>query len=451
MTLRTFIAYLFGSRDAILHITHSRRVLLLGLLFVLSAGFAREYDGEDLLREPWHLLIPLGASLGSSFALYCLVDRVARLQGNRNPFWQGYIVFLALFWMTAPLAWLYAIPVERFLPAADSVRANLWLLGIVATWRVALITRAISVLYRCHWVAAFFVVILFSDAVLWIVLELTPMPILSIMGGIRLTESENVLLGTQFMLRVLGTLSAPIWLFGTVTVAVRRPPDPLAWQRIDIEDDARSSVRPGLWALSAVALVIWVFVLPKTQPEQVRRRIVEKALAEDRLTEALSYMSALERDDFPPHWDSPPRIGYGEATPDLWKIMALIDENDVAPWVHSLYKEKVLAQAGTPAYVGDRLIDLAEMDQQSLEMYTRLLGETPEGREMAARHSFEIENILEDADRPDSHTPISDWRRELLSEIAAIAEVEAPKESPALAPAVVPDEPLLPELQSDAP
>ena len=72
MNIRTLLRYLFGGRQAILELASSRWALVIGLLFVLSASFAREYDGEDLLREPWHLLLPLAASLVSSFVLFCL-------------------------------------------------------------------------------------------------------------------------------------------------------------------------------------------------------------------------------------------------------------------------------------------------------------------------------------------------------------------------------------------
>ena len=64
MTLSTLPRYLLGRESAILEVIESRGVLLLGFLFVLSAGFAREYDGEDLVAEPWHVLIPLAASVG---------------------------------------------------------------------------------------------------------------------------------------------------------------------------------------------------------------------------------------------------------------------------------------------------------------------------------------------------------------------------------------------------
>src|SRR5206468_2426101 len=99
--------------------------------FVLSAGLAREYDGEDLLAEPWHLAIPLGASLASSFLLFAVAYVVAVFRGAPcEPFYGRYLYFLGLFWMTAPLAWLYAIPYERFLSPVGAVQANLLTLGV---------------------------------------------------------------------------------------------------------------------------------------------------------------------------------------------------------------------------------------------------------------------------------------------------------------------------------
>ena len=57
MGVRTFLRYLIGDRAAILAIAASRPAHWVGALFVLSAAFAREYDGEDLWHEPWHLVI----------------------------------------------------------------------------------------------------------------------------------------------------------------------------------------------------------------------------------------------------------------------------------------------------------------------------------------------------------------------------------------------------------
>src|SRR5690349_21302235 len=81
LTFGTLLAYLVGSRKAVLQVANSRTALWLGLLFVLSAGFAREYDGEDLWHEPWHLMLPLVASLGTSFVLYLIVYFAAFRRG----------------------------------------------------------------------------------------------------------------------------------------------------------------------------------------------------------------------------------------------------------------------------------------------------------------------------------------------------------------------------------
>ena len=105
ITLGTLVSYLFGSREAIRTLATHRDTVGLGLIFVLSAAFSREYDGEDLLHEPWHLLLPLVASLGTSLVLFCLVDVVAWCRkSERARFLSRYRSFLGLYWMTAPLA-----------------------------------------------------------------------------------------------------------------------------------------------------------------------------------------------------------------------------------------------------------------------------------------------------------------------------------------------------------
>src|SRR4051794_11153260 len=121
MSIGTLLRYLIGDREAILAIAGTRHSLWIGFLFVLSAGLAREYDGEDLLHEPWHALIPLAASLASSLGLFTLAYGQAVCKGESWREAPGrYLSFLGLFWMTAPLAWLYAVPYERFLPPVEA-------------------------------------------------------------------------------------------------------------------------------------------------------------------------------------------------------------------------------------------------------------------------------------------------------------------------------------------
>src|SRR5574341_2207164 len=132
MSVQTLLLYLIGSRKAIETIASSRSAVGLGLLFVLSAGFAREYDGADLLHEPWRVFIPFLASLVTSVILYSLLWATARVKEPAGlSFPEGFPSFLGLFWLTAPLAWLYAVPFERFLGPVEAMEANLACLGVV--------------------------------------------------------------------------------------------------------------------------------------------------------------------------------------------------------------------------------------------------------------------------------------------------------------------------------
>jgi hypothetical protein len=70
MTIRTLFGYLVGRENAIREIASNRRSLIVGFLFCLSTALARHYDGKYLLREPWFLLAPAGASLLTSLIFF---------------------------------------------------------------------------------------------------------------------------------------------------------------------------------------------------------------------------------------------------------------------------------------------------------------------------------------------------------------------------------------------
>src|SRR5262249_61824686 len=103
MTIGTLYRYWNGNREAILTLAADRRCLGVGFLFVLSAALAREYDGKDLFHEPWHLLIPVGASMAASLLLSLLVLSLTyRHVTGVSGFIHLYLSMLGLFWMTAP-------------------------------------------------------------------------------------------------------------------------------------------------------------------------------------------------------------------------------------------------------------------------------------------------------------------------------------------------------------
>jgi hypothetical protein len=337
MGIGTLFRHLVGERKAILEVAGSPHALWVGLLFVLSAGLAREYDGEDLLHEPWHLALPLIASLASSFALFALATRPRFWRENfaAARYFRAYRAFLGLFWMTGPLAWLYAIPYERFLSPAGAMWANLLTLAVVAAWRVALMVRILTVITNYHLAGALAVVVCFSGALLVLGLAGNVLPLIGTMGGVRPPHGKETVATIQemFFCVALFPCSGLVVLLGDWLWGKKRP----TW-RVSPEEHPTLPWGLGLFALASVA--VWAAVLPYTQPEQQRYR-VERALARGHYPEALAEFSAHPRSDFPPHWEPPP---YRFSSPDqvnrLLNMLELIESEGAPPWVREMYLNK---------------------------------------------------------------------------------------------------------------
>lgn len=123
---------------------HWKAYLAYGLIVTCLVGMGRYWDNP-------HALLWQNLGLGSVayvIVLACLLWLIYwPLRPER---WQFRNVLLFITFCSAP-ALLYAIPVERFmsLPAAQS--ANAWFLGLVATWRVALLVFFLHRVAKLEW------------------------------------------------------------------------------------------------------------------------------------------------------------------------------------------------------------------------------------------------------------------------------------------------------------
>jgi hypothetical protein len=412
MNIRTLLGFLLGRRAAILAMASCPHALWLGLLFVISAGFAREYDGEDLVHEPWRVFLPLVASLISATVLFVASDGIARARGSGAPSaGMSYRAFLSLFWFTAPLAWLYAIPYERFLAPVEAMRANLLTLGVVAAWRVFLMVRVLHVFMGFKVISAIFIVFAFADAVVLVLLPSLPVPLIEIMGGVRLSESEELLKAAGMTTLCWGICSAPVWLIGYIIVAATARP---RWAELSATP---LPVRFGPWLLGAFALAIWAVILPLTQPEQLMRKRVERILLEGRIEEGLAEMSAVEADAFPPNWDPPPHSVHLLRDADaIVRLMNALADRPQAPWVRALYLEKIrMYLRGATG----RFSFYSILGEGQLGRLAEAMARMPEGPELAQ----ELRPILE--------TPNDRWKDEdqaglkVLRQLAGI-EVKQP-------------------------
>jgi hypothetical protein len=405
MTIGTLFRYLVGNRQAILEISRCPSAIGLGLLFVISAGLAREYDGEDLLAEPWYILIPVAASLATSFVLFVILFAAPLIHRLPRPrFLAGYRSFLGLYWMTAPLAWLYAVPYERFMSAPKAVEANMWTLALVAAWRVVLMIRVATVLMGYQMFAALFLVMCFADCVVLTALQLIPRPIVSIMGGARMTESDQVIYNITSLICFFGWLTLPLWVICTlVTLTVARPD----WQQASAGAETMPHPSRPLWTFGVLSIAIWALVLPFTQPEQQLRRTVEQALYQGRLKDGLDVMLAHDLHDFPPHWNPPPRIGYANMRPSLPDIVDLIDERSES-WPRAVYADKVrlVLSYRNPLFSG------SDHDRYRLLLQAKRLGINMDADEWALEdlsHSMSSATGLTAEERANAKVIIDSW------------------------------------------
>lgn len=385
MGATTLFWCLVGQRRAILRVAETRYAVWVGLLLVISAGFARDYDREDLWHEPWNLLPPVGASLVSSFLLFSMLwrstVRAERLQEG-DSFLRAYRVFLGLFWMTAPLAWLYALPVERFLSEVDATQVNLLLLGIVATWRVILMNRMASILFGGSFAQTLPVVMLFADTAALFLLFFAPVSGVSSMSGVApvLSESEELILSTVGVTYRLAIYTWPLWLITTIIV--------ISSKRLSINMVATLRIKrtaaKSVWALCAMSILIWGPVLLLTQPEQQLKRLVERDLRSGHFDSALATMSKHERGDFPPHWNPVNR----RTGPSLEAVLGAIVENDTKPWVFEMFVGELARTKRSVFYPH------WDLDSDGFDRFLGLLEQLPGDFPIVSRYEYTLAALL---------------------------------------------------------
>ncbi|MCW5776282.1 MAG: hypothetical protein KIS87_07590 [Phycisphaeraceae bacterium] len=336
MKLRDAAYFLVGDRDAIVALAGNRWTLAVGAFLVLTASVARNYDGAYLPAEWTVLTHGYAASIGNAFVLFAAVFAFARFTDGRSfSFGKGYLAFLGLFWMTSHLAWLYAIPYERFLTPVGAIEANLWTLAAVAAWRVILISRVLSVLFDLPLLPVFLLAAFWADVILFSATQVMPAPVVDFMGGLQHTDEDALLSSVRFTVMIFSFLgmfvlgvAALIGLYWLRTIA------PLAIEPV------RERPSTGILAMCAAALIACAGALVYGQPEQYRRFRAESLLLAGDVAEAFAFMSRHERSAFPPIWDPPPRMGYAEESPSIEAVRAALAAGELAPWVRSIYLDK---------------------------------------------------------------------------------------------------------------
>ena len=338
MQAGVWFKYLFGQADAIRTVAGSRAALWTGVVLVLITTVARNYDQTFLAENPFLWLFgSLAFSLVSGTWLYVIVYRA--FARRYTPAEEsaveegGWPAFMGLFWMTAPVAWLYAIPVERFLDSISATWANVALLAVVSCWRVLLMTRVMQVTTKAPFAIALVWVLLAASVemlVLFFFGGAFSRGIISGMGGMRNSPEEEIMLevvgtafGMAFMLAILTLVVAVLW---RPKVSLQRlacpKPEALPW-------------RPLLIAASC-----WASIAIVPQRELANNVAVERLFAAGQFRAGLDYLSARSSEQFAPARALPPKAYERTFFKEFPECFGAVQSSDAA-WVRAMLFAKL--------------------------------------------------------------------------------------------------------------
>jgi hypothetical protein len=279
-------------------------------------------------------------------------------------------------------------------------------------------------------------VMLFAVVVALSLLAMAPLPVISMMGGVRLTESERVLLDVACAVQALAILTFPVWLLGYLgTLAWPRRAEEVertsgSVREIEYEHDEQTRrsvprVNTSVWIFAVLTLLAGFALLPMAQHEQQLRQQVESALRGGEVKKGIEVMSRHRRSDFPPHWDPPPRIGYRERTPPMIDVLEALAQTDAPDWVRATFIDKILLQSQSGFHgefemlLGTSVLPHPPtLDDAGLARYHRILSQLPDGPAIAAAQRDPIENSIKYAE---DDRPLTAERQELLEALLDLA------------------------------
>ena len=400
MTPRLLIHYLLGSEAAIRAVAAGRNGWPLGPLLVLLTAFPRNYDQTWIGEQPFLWIFgPLIFSTVSGVFLFATLHGLF-LRWRRDPetpkqpFRRQLASFMGLFWLTAPIAWLYALPVERFLDPLPATWANLALLGVVALWRVLLMARVIQVVQGAKFLTSLvWVLVPASFEVLVIAVLGALQHIGSMMGGMRNSPEEELLVQALNTISTAAFWGFPAFCLIGAALAHRsnhslRPFPPTSPVRVP-------------WAFLGLAAGFWLSISIPAQIQVRRNAIVEDLAAKKNRRAVLDYLAAHSLSDFAPSRPLPPKAFERSVYSELPPLFGALQADDPA-WVQAH-----LMQRFREMLSHDPAPDLSNPDEVGWDQLLDGLGKIPEGRAWISDHQALLTEWATSisATLPDQETP----------------------------------------------
>lgn len=389
MRARDCLLYLAGNAAAARRIAVSRAALPTGLLLVLTAAIARRYDSVYLTASWTWWAGPLLVSLASSLFVFFCLRTFLGLRGSK-PWAPQYVSFLGLFWMTAPCAWLYALPLEASLDPLTAAKTNLALLGLVAAWRVAILSRAVHAVTGIAG-SLCLVSVLIPAAVETALLSFLAFAFrinsgLAVMGGLRNIDPAARFLETAHLLAFAG----PVLALAVLAIAypyiwrgASRVPKPFPKAFV-----GRAASAPTISA--GVALGLWIALSIPFQIREGRLRQAQQLADQQDWASLITYLRTLTPEELPRPLRLPPDPHSWEGPYQLPAILEALPET-VPTWIAEVYREHAIIAiqrlnhhllSGEEAAIlaaiftqGDKIPRLPELLESHAPVFRRLLSQ----------------------------------------------------------------------------
>lgn len=364
LALTTIAGFLIGRADAIRCVASSSAAIWTGIALTLLTAFPRNYDQTYIAERPFlwffgSLLFSLVSGTWVFLVSYGLGARhtMTDANGKRPPLWSGWPGFMGVFWMTAPVAWIYAVPVERILDGLAAARTNLVLLAIVALWRVLLMARVFQVLCKAP----------FARTLLWVLLaafvEIVVITffgsafgkaLMASMGGMRNSPEEDLLIHAMLFAATVSFWGVPVV---ALILGVWR------WGGAAEEWPVVSRARVN-WKLIAAAGAVWIAIAIPAQLELRHNHRVEQLVEAGEMRAAIDYMNTREPGDFAPARPLPPKLFEWDTVPQALRLASQVTAGD-REWVRLHARHCLETAAGHLAihYGGDRPLDKLLADE----------------------------------------------------------------------------------------
>jgi hypothetical protein len=246
--------------------------------------------------------------------------------------------------------------------------------------------------------SATFIVGGFGDGVLIYALIISPVPVLDIMAGNRLSPAEHVLQTVYFNVSALAWLSVPIWLIGLWASAVAAK-----WAAI-LKPDPTVRPRPTIatWMAGFIAAGFGTLLCFQQQPRWQNSTAIVSLVSNEDYQAALNRLNKVTPGDFPPHWELPPNPNYFN-TPDnprrlIRFFVSALNDSQTADWVRLMLQEKVM-RGFASRYIAEEMLNVLPNDElerivETLEAAKKANPEFPHGF-----HSIPYPEPGTDADR----------------------------------------------------